>query len=160
MEWLGVLSASLCSSITSAFLTWEVAVCFGKRLLNWQEREHILRQVLISKADIELQGYIKILTYIELAFTKDKNVLDAWRVLCKVCNTPNGVGVYYDGNRDILIREISRLLGCREDTVSQFLGRQSYMPRGLSDKNEVDRLIIIRKHKQTDEELNVVHSIV
>ena len=138
--------------IVSAFVAWKVSELFGKHLSKRQEREHILRQVLISRAEIELHEYVRTLSYIELAFSRDKAVLDAWRVLNRAYNTYGVADVYLDEKRDVLIREMAKALGYGDDTVSQLLGHQAYKPRWLANEIKAHRIEVARVVKQWEDE--------
>ena len=60
--------------VIAAFFAWWLPRKFGKRLSERQEQENILRQILISKTNMERHEYIKCLSYIELAFSKNNSV--------------------------------------------------------------------------------------
>ena len=76
--------------------------------------------------------YIKCLSYIELAFSKNTNVLDAWRLLYKAYNNSEQHNKnYFNEKRDNLIREIAKVLGYNNETISQLIGRDAYCPKWL-----------------------------
>ena len=134
-DWTHVIETligTLSGAVIAAFFAWWLPRKFGKRLSERQEQENILRQILISKTNMERHEYIKCLSYIELAFSKNTNVLDAWRLLYKTYNNTERYNKnYFNEKRDNLIREIAKVLGYNNETISQLIGRDAYCPEWL-----------------------------
>lgn len=147
MAWVQIFVA-LIGPILSAIVAWKISSMFGCRLYERHEKERILRQILISKVDIDWCEYVKCLSYIELAFSEDKNVLDAWRLLLRAYNSTEINSLYLEEKRDNLIRAIAKTLRYSDEAVSQLIGRASYIPKWLKDRQEVDNAEVAAKLKQ------------
>ena len=148
MHMVETLIATLAGAGVAAYCAWWLPRKFGRRLSERQEQERALRQIIISKTDVELLEYVKCLSYIELTFSRHKNVLDAWRILNKAYNNPEeNNGSYLDEKRDELVREIARVLNYSDEAISQLLGRGVYHPIWLKHQQEVNILDVEMKHK-------------
>lgn len=137
-----------------AYFAWWFPRNSGRRLAEREEQEKILRQILISKTQIDLDEYVRCLSYIELAFANHKGVLDAWRLLNRAYNTPRENSNYQEEKRDNLIREIGKVLGYSDEAISQLLGREVYRPVWLQRQQEVDLLDVKKKHEAYSEAQN------
>ena len=147
LEWIQIFVA-LVGPILSAIVAWKISSMFGCRLYERHEKERILRQILISKTDIDWVEYVKCLSYIELTFANDKHVLDAWRLLLRAYNSKEINNLYLEEKRDNLIRAIAKSLKYSDEAVSQIIGRVSYVPRCLKDRQEIENAEVAEKLKK------------
>lgn len=151
-DWTHVIETligTLSGAVIATFFAWLLPRKFGKRLSERQEQEKVLRQIIISKTDVDLLEYVKCLSYIELTFSKHKNVLDAWRILSKWYNNPeHNNGNALEEKRDNLIREIAKVLGYSDEAISQLLGREMYRPVWLRHQQDVSLLEVEIKHRE------------
>lgn len=157
-DWMHIvetLIATLAGAGVTAYCAWWLPRRFGKGLSERQEQERVLRQIIISKTDVELLEYVKCLSYIELTFSKHKKVLDAWRTLSKWYDQPEPNNTNsLEEKRDNLIREIAKALDYSNEAISQLLGRKVYRPLWLQRQQEVDFLDVEMKRKAYSEAQN------
>ena len=142
-DWTHVIETligTLSGAVIAAFFAWWLPRKFGKRLSERQEQERILRQIIISKTDIERLEYVKCLSYIELTFSKHKDVLDAWRILSRLYENPEPNNEnYLEEKRSDLIRAIAKVLGYDNEVISQLLGRRVYKPIWLQQEQQIEQ---------------------